>query len=157
MVMCLALVNTAELFLFQLITPISVLVDYKVHVCMHVDTSPQNSLARNFTLSLQVGQKSNQISALKSDISTVDKLSQEANRRVQNEASRQQSTDLVDYKNQKEKLVTEINELTKTLDTLVANNRESELQLRKVNNPINPHGRAASYNLCFILACIENF
>ena len=110
---------------------------------MHIDISPQNSLAHNFTLSLQVGQKSNQISALKSDISTVDKLSQEANRRVQNEASRQQSTDLTDYKNQKEKLVTEINELTKTLDTLVANNRESELQLRKVNNPINPHGRAA--------------
>ena len=102
-----------------------------------------NSLAHNFTLSLKVGQKSNQISALKSDISTVDKLSQEANRRVQNEASRQQSTDLTDYKNQKEKLVTEINELTKTLDTLVANNRESELQLRKVNNPINSHGRTA--------------
>ena len=85
-------------------------------------------------MSLQIGQKNSQISSLKSDISTVDKLSQEANRRVQNEASRQQSTDSADYENQKEKLMAEINGMTKMLDTLVANNRESELQLRKVDD-----------------------
>ena len=62
----------------------------------------------------------------------MDKLSQEANRRVQNEATKQQATDLADYENQKEKLMAEINELTKNLDTTVASNRESELQLRKV-------------------------
>ena len=86
----------------------------------------------------------------------MDKLSQEANRRVQNEASRQQSTDLADYESQKEKLMAETNGMTKMLDTLVANNRESELQLRKVNN-LATYGSATSYRLHCILVCIENF
>ena len=62
----------------------------------------------------------------------MDKLSQEANRRVQNEASKQQAADLTDYDKQKEKLMAEITELKKNLDSTVTTNRESELQLRKV-------------------------
>ena len=66
----------------------------------------------------------------------MDKLSQEANRRVQNEASKQQANDLGDYDKQKEKLMAEITELRKNLDTTVTTNRESELQLRKVKPTI---------------------
>ena len=85
---------------------------------------------------LQIGKKNSQITSLKSDINAVDKLSQEANRRVQYEAARQQATDLTNYDGQKNKLTEEINELKKNLDTTVTNNRESELQLRKVNNAV---------------------
>ena len=62
----------------------------------------------------------------------MDKLSQEANRRVQNEATEQQDSDLAEYEKQKEKLMGEIGELKKSLDSMVTTNRESELLLRKV-------------------------
>ena len=59
-------------------------------------------------------------------------MSKEANRRVQNDSTKQQAQDAADYKNRKDKLMAEITQLRKTLDTTVATNRESELQLRKV-------------------------
>ena len=82
---------------------------------------------------LKIGKKNSQIDSLKSDISTVDKLSKEANRRVQSDCTKQQAQDGADYQNRKDKLMAEITQLKKTLDTTVATNRESELQLRKVH------------------------
>ena len=110
--------------------------EYLLYMWWQFRAASRHALAFHNLISLQIGQKSSQISSLKSDISTVDKLSQEANRRVQNEAFKQQSTDLADYEKQKEKLTAEITELKKSLDTTVATNRESELQLRKVGSPI---------------------
>jgi len=89
-----------------------------------------------FVVSFKIGKKNSQIESLKSDISTVDKLSKEANRRVQNDSTKQQAQDAADYKNRKDKLMAEITQLRKTLNTTVATNRESELQLRKVQQYI---------------------
>lgn len=87
---------------------------------------------------IKIGKKNSQIDYLKSDISTVDKLSKEANRRVQSDCTKQQAQDKADYQSRKEKLMAEITQLRKTLDTTVATNRESELQLRKVQIPGYP-------------------
>jgi len=76
------------------------------------------------------------IRRLKNDIYNIETNSEEMNRRIVNEASKQEQADIKNSDGKKAKLQQEYIELKKRLEAERAAHRESELALRKVDKNI---------------------
>ncbi|XP_031556265.1 dynein regulatory complex protein 10-like [Actinia tenebrosa] len=79
----------------------------------------------------EISKRNEMIRKLKNDIYTIDSNSEEQNRRVVNEASKQETAEMKNSDGKKSKLQQEIIEQKKKLDTERAAHRASELALRK--------------------------
>ena len=81
---------------------------------------------------MQVSEKKSQIYQLRTNIKTVAALAQDTIRKVHSEAEKHQSQAQTTHTNTKTKLEEEIGVLKKQLQETVAENKERELETRKV-------------------------
>lgn len=81
---------------------------------------------------MQISKRNDMIRRLKNDIYNIETNSEETNRRIINEASKQETADVKNSDGKRAKLTQEIIETRKKLEAERTTHRESELALRKV-------------------------
>lgn len=84
------------------------------------------------TLFLQIKKKNSIIRKLQADLRQIEKFSDENNKRVTNEAEKQEQADLKNSEGKKQRLMTELNQLKTQLQNAVMEHRENEQELRRV-------------------------
>jgi hypothetical protein len=72
------------------------------------------------------------IRKLQADLRQIEKFSDENNKRVTNEAEKQEQADLKNSEGKKQRLMTELNQLKTQLQNAVMEHRENEQELRRV-------------------------
>lgn len=80
----------------------------------------------------QIKKKNSVIRKLQADLRQIEKFSDENNKRVTNEAEKQEQADLKNSEGKKQRLMTELNQLKTQLQNAVMEHRENEQELRRV-------------------------
>lgn len=85
-----------------------------------------------YLIFFQIKKKNSVIRKLQADLRQIEKFSDENNKRVTNEAEKQEQADLKNSEGKKQRLMTELNQLKTQLQNAVMEHRENEQELRRV-------------------------
>jgi len=86
----------------------------------------------HLSLSLQIKTRNDVIRRLQADLHQIEKFSEEHIRRTKSEAEKQEAADVKNSEGKRQKLQQDVNQLKTQLQNLIAEHREREQALRKV-------------------------